>query len=52
MRVVVLITQRQPDAAVTPATDTNRVGSHDPLSDVCALSPQVADYIGQLCGIF
>jgi len=38
--------------SVTPTADTNGVGSHDPLSDVCALFPQVGDYIGQLCGIF
>jgi hypothetical protein len=37
---------------VTPTTDTNRFGRHDPLSDVCTLFPQVSDYIGQLCGIF
>jgi hypothetical protein len=37
---------------LTPTTDTNRVGSHDPLSDVCALFSQVEDSIGQLCGIF
>ena len=37
---------------LTPTTDTNRVGSHDPLSDVCALFSQVEDRIGQLCGIF
>jgi len=38
--------------SVTPTADANGVGSHDPLSDVCALFPQVGDYIGQLCGIF
>jgi hypothetical protein len=37
---------------MTPTTDTNRIGLHDPLSDVCTLFPQVGDYIGQLCGIF
>jgi len=37
---------------VTPTTDTNRFGRHDPLSDVRLLSAQVSDYIGQLCGIF
>jgi hypothetical protein len=38
--------------AVTPTTDTNRFGRHDPLSDVRVPSAQVSDYIGQLCGIF
>src|SRR5215467_892644 len=38
--------------AVTPTTDTNRFGRHDPLSDVRVLSAQVSNYIGQLCGIF
>jgi hypothetical protein len=37
---------------VTPTTDTNRFGRHDPLSDVQVLSAQVSDYIGQLCAIF
>jgi hypothetical protein len=37
--------------ALTPTADTNRIGCHDPLSDVCALFLQVSDYIGQLCGI-
>jgi len=37
---------------LTPTADTNRIGCHDPLSDVCTLFLQVSDYIGQLCGIF
>jgi hypothetical protein len=37
---------------VTPITDTNGLGPHDPLSDVLALFPEVEDYIRQLCGIF
>ena len=38
--VVVLITQRNRTRSVTPTIDTNRVRSHDPLSDMCALFPQ------------
>jgi hypothetical protein len=38
--------------AMTPTADTNAVGRHDPLPDMCALSPQVSDCLGQLCGIF
>jgi len=38
--------------SMTPTADTNGVGSHDPLSNMCALFPQVRDYIGQLRGIF
>ena len=37
---------------LTPTTDTNRVGYHDPLSDGGVIFPQLADYIGQGCGIF
>ncbi len=40
------------EGAVTPTTDTNTVGCHDPLSDACTPSPQVGDHIGQLCGTF
>ena len=32
--------------------DTNAIGCHDPLSDVCTLSPQVGHHIGHLCCIF
>src|SRR5262249_13186684 len=38
--------------SVTPTTDANGIGSHDPLSDACVLFPQVRSYIGHLCGIF
>jgi hypothetical protein len=37
---------------VTPTADANGVGSHNLLSDVCALFPQLGDHIVQLCGIF
>jgi len=37
---------------VTPRIDTNGIGCHDPLSDVCALPAQVDDHIRQPCGIF
>jgi len=38
--------------ALTPTADTNRIGCHDPLSDVCALFLQLSDDIRQLCGVF
>jgi hypothetical protein len=50
--VAVLITQDIRTRSVTPTTDANGVESHDPLSDVRTLFPQVGDHIGQLCGIF
>jgi hypothetical protein len=37
---------------LTPTADTNGVGPLDPLSDVCALFPQVGGYIGHLYDIF
>ena len=52
MRVVVFITPRQPDAVCDTHNRHQPGWITDPLSDVCALFPQVADYIGQLCGIF
>jgi hypothetical protein len=33
-------------------SDTNGLGRHDPLPDMCRLSPQVSDHLGHLCGIF
>jgi WD40 repeat protein/GTPase SAR1 family protein len=38
--------------AVTPTTDTNGAGCHDPLSDVRTLFSQLGDHIGQLCATF
>jgi hypothetical protein len=29
-----------------------KIGCHDPLSDLCMLTPQLDNHIGQLCGIF
>ena len=37
---------------MTPATDTNGIGRHDPLPDPCKLFSQVDDHLGQLYGIF
>jgi hypothetical protein len=37
---------------LTPATDTNQIGRHDPLPDTCKLPPQVSNHLGHLCGIF
>lgn len=39
-------TERAQSARLTPASDTNGIGCHDPLLDVCGLSPQVSRYIG------
>jgi len=37
---------------LTPTTDTNEIGCHDPLPDTYKLSPQVSDHLGRLYGIF